>query len=211
MNAIEQMLTGQIHISDFVKHLNTDEHIREIIRGLVPEEAIHDDSHAFWGNISRDILRKFDFNYLSLLLGSCRFDGTLGDNLNIFSIVGQAYHYYAPQLDYTTYYKDAFCLYLEAVGEYYEGPEVTPILNQIVTDVLSIKSKSQRIKKIRIKLKEEFHIDGTKRPYWIQGGEWPMGKYSPMQYIGRSKIPNGAQYIFQDVDTGETHVVKQYY
>ena len=50
-----------------------------------------------------------------------------------------------------------------------------------------------------------------KRPCWIQGGEWPMGKNSPMQYIGRSKIPDGVKYIFQDVDTGEIREIEQFY
>ena len=211
MNAIEQMLTKQMDMSDFTKFLNTDESIQEVIRGFVPKEAICDSNHAFWQNISQSVVQEYDFDYLEFLRGLCRFNGTLGDNLNIFSIVSRAYRYYAPHLDYTTYYNDAFRLYLKAVGEYYEGPEVTHILNQIVSDALSIKPKSKCIKEIRLKLKEVFHIVGTKRPYWIQGGEWPMGKHSPMKFIGQSKIPDGKQYFFQDVDTGETRSVEQYY
>ena len=38
-----------------------------------------------------------------------------------------------------------------------------------------------------------------------------MGKNSPMQYISRSKIPDGVKYIFQDVDTGEVRVIEQFY
>ena len=60
-------------------------------------------------------------------------------------------------------------------------------------------------------LKKAFHIEHSKRPYWIQGGEWPMGKNSPMQYISRSKIPDGVKYIFQDVDTGEIREIEQFY
>ena len=38
-----------------------------------------------------------------------------------------------------------------------------------------------------------------------------MGKNSPMQYIGRKKIPDGIQYLFSDVDTDATRTVEQYY
>lgn len=38
-----------------------------------------------------------------------------------------------------------------------------------------------------------------------------MGKNSPMQYIGKSKIADGVQYEFRDVDTGETRFVEQFY
>ena len=100
---------------------------------------------------------------------------------------------------------------MDAVGNYYEGPEVTTLLNRIVLEALPIKPKSKRAKLLREKLKETFHVIGRNRPYWIQGGDWPMGKNSPMQYIGKSKIADGVQYEFRDVDTGETRFVEQFY
>jgi len=211
MSAIEKMLTGHLEMAAFIKLLKTDESLRGEIRSFVPSEAIHDSKHAFWKDISHSVLEQYDFDFLKLLFKICRFDGTLGDNLNIFSTISCAYYYYVPHLSCTDYYQNAFRLYLEAIGEYYEGPEVTQLLNQIVSDALQFKTKEQKIKEIRSKLKCMFHIDGTKRPYWIQGGEWPMGKYSPMQFIKQEKITEGKQYIFQDVDTGETRLVRQYY
>lgn len=211
MNAIEQMLTGQMDMSDFVKHLNADESLREKIRKFVPVEAKNHSDHAFWSIISHHVLQEYDFDYLKFLMRIARFDGTLGDNYNIFFTINAAYCYYAPQLNYTAYYKDAFQLYLDAVGEYYEGTEIANVIEKIVSDALPITPKSKRIKVVRSKLKETFHIDGTKRPYWIQGGEWPMGRNSPMQYIGKSKIPDGVQYAFRDVDTGELRTIEQFY
>ena len=156
-------------------------------------------------------MKEYDFDYLRLLLKLCRFDGSLGDNLNIFAFLDAVYGYYAPHLNCTTYYRDAFRFYLDGVGEYYEGPEVTGLLNQLVLEALPIKPKSKGIKELRAKLKEIFHIEGTKRPYWIQGGQWPMGQNSPMQFVGRRKISQGICYNFQDVDTGELREVVQYY
>ena len=111
----------------------------------------------------------------------------------------------------TTEYYEAHGLYLDAVGSFYEGPEVTQFLNQIVMEELPVKSKSKQIKSLRGKLKEAFHVVDNKRTYWIQGGEWPMGKNSPMQYIGRKKIPDGIEYVFRDVDTDTIRMIEQYY
>lgn len=181
-------------MSDFIILLKSDKSLQEIIRGFVPQEAIGNRSHAFWKGMSYDALLERNFNFLRLVTDLARFDGTIRDNLNIF------YNYF-----------DAHDRYLAAVGEYYEGPEVTQTLNKIVEDALFITPKSKSIKEIRAKLKEVFHISDKKRPYWIQGGEWPMGKNSPMQYIGRNKIPDGIQYVFRDVDTDTIRMIEQYY
>ena len=92
-----------------------------------------------------------------------------------------------------------------------KGLDKEELLEQIVREALLLSPKSKRIKEIRENLKKAFHIEHSKRPYSIQGGEWPMGKNSPMQYISRSKIPDGVKYIFQDVDTGEIREIEQFY
>lgn len=72
------------------------------------------------------------------------------------------------------------------------------------------KSKSQRKKELRKKLKEAFHIEGTKCPRWVQGAEWPMGQNSPMEYLSRSKKGAAVIFTFRDVDTGEICEVEQF-
>ena len=211
MNAIEEMLTGEMDMCVFTNLLKSDQSVQETIRNLVPQNAIENKEHPFWENISYDVLRKYNFDYLRFVLTLCHLDGTLGENLNIFSMIKRAYLFYSPELNCTTYYDDAYNLYLEAVGEYYEGSEVAQLLEQIVLDALPVFPKSKRIKEIRERLKKAFHIEHSKRPYWIQGGAWPMGKNSPMQYNGRARIPDGVKYTFQDVDTGEIRVVEQFY
>lgn len=211
MQIIEQMLTGQLPMSEFTQALQTDRALQDTIRHFVPEEAKNDPHHPFWNRIAYSVLKLFDFDYLAFVLALSRFDGTIGDALNIFSFFEDAYMYYHPEIVCTTAYYEAHSLYLDAVGSFYEGPEVTQLLNQLVTEELPVKSKSKQMKLLRGKLKEAFHIVGNKRPYWIQGGEWPIGKNSPMQYIGRNKIPDGIQYVFRDVDTDTIRMIEQYY
>lgn len=211
MKVIEQMLTGQMPMSEFVRLLRTDCALQEEIRCLVPQEAVNNRDHVLWTRMDYGTVATYNFNYLKFLANYARFDGTIGDDLNIHSCIQNVYKCYKPELNYTTQYNEAFGTYLDAVGNYYEGPEVTTLLNRIVLEALTIKPKSKRAKLLREKLKETFHVIGRNRPYWIQGGDWPMGKNSPMQYIGNSKIADGVQYEFRDVDTGETRFVEQFY
>ena len=211
MKIIEQMLTGQMPMSEFVRLLRTDCALQEEIRCLVPQEAVNNRDHVLWTKMAYSAVAKYNFDYFEFLMTHSRFDGTLGDNLNIYYNISIVYQCYKPELNYTTQYNEAFGTYLDAVGNYYEGPEVTTLLNRIVLEALPIKPKSKRAKLLREKLKETFHVIGRNRPYWIQGGDWPMGKNSPMQYIGKSKIADGVQYEFRDVDTGETRFVEQFY
>ena len=185
MEIIEQMLTGQLPMPEFTQALQKDQALRDTIRHFVPQEAKKDPHHPFWNRIAYSVLEQYNFDYLAFVLALTRFDGTIGDALNIFSLFEDTYKYYHPEIVCTTEYYEAHGLYLDAVGSFYEGPEVTQFLNQIVMEELPVKSKSKQIKSLRGKLKEAFHVVDNKRPYWIQGGEWPMGKNSPMQYIGR--------------------------
>lgn len=211
MKLIEQMLTGKIPMSEFSRLLQEEKEVQDFVRQFVPQEAVNNPSHLFWDNIAYTVLEAYDFDYLKFVFALCRFNGKLGDNLNIFRLFEVAYKYYEPNINATTMYREAFHAYLDAVGEYYEGAEVTALLNQIVVDALPTKPKSRRTKAIREKLKEAFHVCQSKRPYWIQGGDWPMGENSPMQYIGRVRIADGIRYIFRDVDTGEERIVEQFY
>lgn len=211
MEIIEQMLTGQMPMPEFTQHLQTDRRLQDVLRQLIPREAVNNPDHVIWRKHSYDTAKKYGFDVLALLFGLHRMDGSLGDNLNIYGTIKAIYQYYEPNLNYTSKYHDAYDVYLSAVGEYYEGLEVMPLLNQIVADALPIRPKYKRDKLLRERLKEVFHVVGKNRPYWIQGGEWPMGKNSPMQYVGRNSIPDGVCYTFRDVDTGEVRMVEQYY
>ena len=71
--------------------------------------------------------------------------------------------------------------------------------------------EKERIAKGKQMIKDAFHVEDNKRPRWIQSCEWPMGVKSPMKYVGRRKIDDGAVFIFRDVDTAEIREVEQFY
>lgn len=56
-----------------------------------------------------------------------------------------------------------------------------------------------------------FHIKDRKFPRWVQEADWPMGKNSPMEYLGQRKDGELVALRFRDVDTGEERIVEQFY
>lgn len=104
--------------------------------------------------------------------------------------------------------------------EYIEGPEIDEagIIEAIIEQVPETISKGKRMKQIKELIKKEFHVDGSKYPRWIQGGEWPLSKSGkPMRFIEQKRKKSKeysemlyTQFFFEDVDTGEIRVIDQY-
>ncbi len=88
--------------------------------------------------------------------------------------------------------------------EYLSGNEV----DEIIKDTFCQYSDNK--KELKKALKELFHLS-RKHPDWVQEPEWPMGKSSPMEYIGCRENGEKMEYDFKDVDTGEIKTVEQFY
>lgn len=179
---IEQVLTGNIDMEQFLKKLQDDPELQEYIRRLVPEEAKEDPSHVFWKSVSYPSVKRDHFDYYRFIfrmansdLWASHPDGRIGKYLNIFSLLKKAYLYYYPDIVCTRRYEDVFDVYLDAVGDCFEGPEVCALVEQIILDTMQLSAKSKRVKQARTVLRDVFHIESSKRPRWIQGPEWPMG------------------------------------
>ena len=104
--------------------------------------------------------------------------------------------------------------------EYIEGCEIEElgIIEKLIEQVPETIPKGKRIKHIKELIKKEFHIEGTKYPRWIQGGEWPISPSGkPMRFL-EQKRKKGKGYenmlytifVFEDVDTLELRTVEQF-
>lgn len=109
---------------------------------------------------------------------------------------------------------------MDVCPEYIEGHEIDEagIIEAIVEQVPETLPKSKRKKQIKELIKKEFHIEGTKYPRWVQGGEWPVSKSGkPMRFV-EQKRKKGKGYenmlytlfVFEDVDTLERRIVEQF-
>lgn len=74
-----------------------------------------------------------------------------------------------------------------------------------------MRPKSERNKKAKEEIRKLFHVEDKKRPKWIQGAAWPMGKKSPMKYVDKKRIGERVDYYFIDVDTNKERIVQQWY
>ncbi len=101
-----------------------------------------------------------------------------------------------------------------------EGHEIDEagIIERIVEQVPEALPKGKRKKMIKELIKQEFHLEGTKYPRWVQGGEWPVSKSGkPMRFVEQKrKKGKGYEnmlytiYTFEDVDTGEIRTIDQF-
>ena len=109
---------------------------------------------------------------------------------------------------------------LDACPEYIGGVEVEEagIIEAILESVPEILPKSKRIKEVRSRIKEAFHVSGIIYPRWVQEAEWPVSPNGkPMKFV-KQKRKKGKEYenmlytlfYFEDVDTGEERIVEQF-
>jgi hypothetical protein len=109
---------------------------------------------------------------------------------------------------------------MDVCPEYIEGQEIDEagIIEAIIEQVPESLPKAKRKKQIIELIKKEFHIEGTKYPRWVQGGEWPVSKNGkPLRFV-EQKRKKGKDYenmlytiyIFEDVDTLEVRTIEQF-
>lgn len=207
---VEQLLLGEISMDIFLEELQNDQKLQEYIRSFVPNEAKGNPSHSFWKTIPYQSLQQNDFDYCKFLFWAIHSKGKIGKYLNVFSRLRRAYQYYYPEVECTTRYEDMFHVYLDAVHDCFDGPEVHNLVEQIITNSMQLCSNTRRIKHARMTIYMSFHVEKSKRPRWVQGPEWPMGSNSPMKFIGQEKSGDSIDYEFRDIDTGNMRIVKQY-
>ena len=109
---------------------------------------------------------------------------------------------------------------MDVCPEYIEGHEIDEvgIIEAIIEQVPESLPKAKRKKQIKELIKKEFHIEGTKYPRWVQGGEWPLSKSGkPMRFVEQKRKKGKeyagmlyTQFFFEDVETGEVRVIDQF-
>lgn len=210
MGMIDKFMSGEITAEEFISIFMSDIMLRKEIDMLVPEDAVGNPEHEIWNGYSYDALNTYGFSLSRLILERGKFNGSLGDNLNLFSCIQHFYGFNNPYLCCTTYYMDIFVFALSLTQDCFDGEEVTGIIESIAHKYLDMTPKTKRNKEAKEEIKKVFHVD-KKRPHWIQAPEWPMGKCTPMIYIDRKKDGEEVDCYFKDADTGEIRIIRQYY
>lgn len=116
-----------------------------------------------------------------------------------------------PDAKRTKRYKDDDDYYFKALGRSIGGAEVMSYAAEVLDKFPRTMKKADRAAAGKEALWKAFHIKDRKFPRWAQEADWPMGKNSPMEYLGQRRDGELVELRFRDVDTGEERTVEQYY
>ena len=128
-----------------------------------------------------------------------------------YSVIETAVITAFPNAKRTNIYKDDENYFYKALGRSIGGSEVMAYASEILNRFPRTMKKADRAAAGKAAIQEAFHIHDRKFPCWPQEADWPMGKNSPMEYLGRHKDGELVQLRFRDVDTGEERIVEQFY
>jgi len=111
--------------------------------------------------------------------------------------------------------EEMYYLTLDACPDYIDGTEISQekVIENIVRECDGSWSRTKKVKYIKDRIKEVFHIEGRKHPQWVQNPEWPMMNGKPMKFVKTTvKVKyEWYQHHFIDPETGEEHVVDDMY
>ena len=129
----------------------------------------------------------------------------------LFSLVETAVVAAFPHIKRTKRYKKDHEYLTKAMGQSIGGKEVADYAFAILKQFGETMKTIDRIKAGKEALWKAFHIKDRKFPRWAQEADWPMGKNSPMEYLGQRRDGELVELRFRDVDTGEERTVEQFY
>lgn len=139
--------------------------------------------------------------------------GSLGHQVNIHSTMKLFMQEVFPEIEIHPLFpnEEIYKLSLSACPDYIDGTEIrqNKVIENIVNECDKNWPRTRKIKHIKERIKEVFHIDGRKHPQWIQQPEWPMSNARPMKFVKTTaKVKyEWYQHHFVDVDTGEERIV----
>ena len=111
------------------------------------------------------------------------------------------------------YYKERYNFLLDIQPRWLDITNEDFLNTQVIAKIPEGLTKAKRIQWCKARLKELFKYDKSP-PRWIQSAEWPILEGKPLVF--RKQINNIADnervdYIFYCPETGEEHIVTQWY
>ena len=109
-------------------------------------------------------------------------------------------------------YLQEFCFMLNVIPEYLSGGQAEMYIQEHIIPLFpDTMPKTQRIKEIKARIKQEFKSEKG-YPCWVQSSAWPIGvDGKPMTYVKKGKhIDSKHSWIFRDESTGKLIIVEQY-
>lgn len=213
---------GRVSVPEFIEHCESHPELLDYLTSVADPETQSCNGHY---EIDENGRYKFivdqPYNAKATIefLLNLNDPDTLGKYLNIHDHIARVLTATFPEepikVDQTL--RDKFRFMISACPGYIGGTEVDHLIEEQLELLPEGLSKAERTKLFKERMKEIFHIEGRKFPYWVQSPDWPMGSNGkPMRFVkqirakGKLAIVSFTTYYFVDVETGEQRIVEQF-
>lgn len=130
----------------------------------------------------------------------------------VYGIISDWLHFNNIEFVSISKYYDNFGFLIDVMPEYISGRQAEIFVAEIIQSVPETMSKTRRLKEIKAKIRNAFHVEDRKYPRWAQDTDWPFSQTGkPLKYIARKMNGDLVQHTFIDVDTGEETIVEEFY
>lgn len=201
---------GRVEARDFMIRFRDDPALAEWLQSIVPEGKVAymtDPNAMEWMlvEIPYDIHFQIDKDIE-------KFDD-LGNQYNVHCEISRLIlEVFSDEgIEKSNKFKKRFNFLIKNCPNSVGGPEADAYIGKILNEIPEDLPTKTRIQMFRARIKEEFHLDGKRYPYWLQEAEWPMNNGKPMRYVSQASKGEMRFYLFEDVETGEERVVFQSY
>lgn len=209
-------IEGRIEPAVYETLVEEDSQLYEWIQSILPPGKTYSD----W-DFEKKQLVYFPFDIRIFMIMHERIDfggpkGSLGYHCYIHEMITKIVSEAFPEIELNVDRKPQVLnnLRICACPDYIGGKEVSEnnILGKLLSDIPMEWSESKQQKVARERIKEAFHIQGRKRPYWIQSPEWPVCNGNPMIYNKTVRINREyVQHYFYDEESGEERIVDDFF
>lgn len=209
MQRIIDFVSGNLTYEEFETLFTVDPSIWDVAQSLLTPEIMNDNTHPFWSKSNRSRLESnnYSIQYACLSFG---FDSV--GKVVTHRMLGELVSYQYPDVILRDPPGFSETDLREKLGmEYLGGTEVDELIQEVLYRKTEGISVAKFINTAKQELRTLFHLAPRKFPRWIQAPEWPMGRKSPMMFVKQQRSGELVEFLFQDVDTKEQRIVKQYY
>ena len=200
LNTIIKFVEGNITIAEFMNELEINQALQNLLREKMPKTLLYHRNIQISDNDIVDCYQK------------TLYWKKIGDAHSIHYLAKIWLQENNILAKPTEIYGDKFDFLLDVKPYYINGEKAEILMRDIIESVPETMPKTKRIKEIKAKIKEAFHVEDKKYPRWAQDTDWPFSKTGkPLKYVSRKTDGDLVQHTFVDVDTGEETIVEEFY
>ena len=199
IEVLKNFVSGQISFEEFESVYYSEEKLQQFLQENLPESMVGY-AEVRWNNGDINLALKNE-NWK-----------TKNGRLGVQYLIEYWLQYSNIDCYVTPSYREQFMFIINVMPDYINGEQAESFIDKIIENVPETMPKTKRIKEIKAKIREAFHVEDKKYPRWAQDTDWPFSKTGkPLKYVSRKTDGDLVQHTFVDVDTGEETIVEEFY